>query len=226
MLNSAAARSSGAPEGWDCRRLPQAPSWGKEWPRPGAALAVCPVPGMSQLSPGCPHCPRCTGVEARPPLSPGWGGDSPDRLQPSGCPVGSWLLSFRENRGSARVVALPSAHLPTRIPLDEPECRRELLGQGSEGMNPACPAAASAGLAAESFWFLLAKQRGKSSLCRHIWNTWSTRVGVHCPVQPRVPASSRWASTAQVRTFSPDASKLRLSGGNSGRRLDKDLPSP
>lgn len=129
---------------------------------------------MSQLSPGCPHCPRGTGVEARPPLSPGWGGDSPDRLQPSGCPVGSWLLSFREIRGSARLVPLPSAHLPTRIPSDEPGMQAGVVAAGIGGDEPCLSCCCPAGLAAESFWFLLAKQGGKSSLCRHIWNTWNT----------------------------------------------------
>lgn len=51
-------------------------------------------------------------------------------------------------------------------------------------------------------------------------------MGVCCPVRRRVPASAPRAPAAQVRTFSPNASKLGVSGGNSGRRLDNALPSP
>lgn len=51
-------------------------------------------------------------------------------------------------------------------------------------------------------------------------------MGVRCPVRRRVPASAPRAPAAQVRTFSPNASKLGVSGGNSGRRLDNALPSP
>lgn len=106
------------------------------------------VPAVPRVS----SCPRGTAVEARPPSSPGWG-HSPVRLQPSACPVGAGSCPLGRTGVHPGSFPVP---LPTKdpaVPLDEPGMQRELLPQGSEGTSPACPAAARAGLAAESFWF-------------------------------------------------------------------------
>lgn len=73
---------------------------------------------------------------------------------------------------------------------------------------------------------LTGKAEGKELFVRaHLAHLVPGCAGVRCPVRPRsLPRSL--SPQARLRTFSPDASKFSLSGGNSGRRLDNDLPSP
>lgn len=82
-------------------------------------------------------------------------------------------------------------------------------------------------------WVFTGNVEEKSSLCPHIWSSWcwSGCASAHpAPALlslslPRLPALGA-DSTAQVQTFSSNAFKFWLSGGDSGRQLGNYLLSP
>lgn len=181
---AAAARAAGAVPGAEhCGRrrpagtpYPDSPGTGgedsglPEMPPPPSAGVRGVTHAGSCLN--CSRCPRCVpavfgalGWEQDP--HPARDGEGMPRCGSSSC-VQPWdvLLSPEfyssappDSWGSVWILPLPFPHLPTKNPDNHlqlhPRCRRELLSQGSQKMNPACPAFALA----LGFWSAVASLR-------------------------------------------------------------------